>query len=168
MIRSHIFAHTDQSGQAGISATSDLLAAAGLTPKLYGVVTTKAPGNAFSGILGDVQLFRGPELELAPLSHIYASEVPPDFGALPRSEALEAFSLQPGKSSLPVGDKGVPIESDDLTGRSAALKAAAPPLRLTVKLTGQGGLGHSSDRQREKKDKRSKDGKVKRRKREKS
>jgi hypothetical protein len=51
-------AYADQSGQAGISATSDLLAAAGLTPKLYGVVTTKAPGNAFSGILGDVQLFR--------------------------------------------------------------------------------------------------------------
>lgn len=40
------------------SARTDLLAAGGLTPKLYGLVTTKAPSSCFGNLLGSIELYR--------------------------------------------------------------------------------------------------------------
>lgn len=44
--------------EAEASARTDLLAAGGLTPKLYGLVTTKAPSSCFGNLLGNTELYR--------------------------------------------------------------------------------------------------------------
>jgi len=177
VIRKEIFESTAFSagGQAEPSAQTDLLAAGGLTPKLYALVTTKAPANCFGGLLGNTQLYRGPGLELAPLAGIFASSVPPDFRPLLRRPAGKAFDLQPGKTTLDPATKGTPVDSGALLGRSAPLSATnaaaaspggmAAPVRLTIKLGGGGGKG-AGEKKKVKKEKKEK--KEKKRKREKS